>query len=866
MATSIGQINLDLGINSSGFKKQLNGIAKTAKAQTGAMSGMFGKLGTIIAATFAVKEIINFSKACIDLGSDLAEVQNVVDVTYGSMSDRVNQFAKDAMTSYGLSEKVAKQYMGTFGAMSKAFGNTTDAAYEQAAALTGLAGDVASFYNLTTDEAYTKLKSVFTGETESLKDLGVVMTQTALDEYALQKGMGKTTSRMSEQEKVALRLAFVQDRLATATGDFARTSGGWANQTRVLTLRFESLKATLGQGFINILTPLLPLINDIVAGLQRLADAFYDITVTLFGEEVAGSNGVLTQAADETNRIAGNMKDTANHAKTLKKVLAGFDQLNLLGSSSDSGSGSGIDEGIAPDLLPGGGGSGTGGGSGYDTSALQNTLTEIAGLVGVATLALGAIFTFTGVNIPLGIGLMLLGAGELAAAVAVNWTVITTNVATVLDLITTIVSGAALVTGAILCFSGVNIPLGIALLAVGAVGLVASAAMNWGVMTNEISTLITGITAGVSAAALALGIILLWAGVTIPLGIALIAVGAAGLVASVAPNWNAMTDSVGSTVSTIAAVVGGALLGLGAVLAFSGLFVGLGIALMGAGAVTLAAAVIPNWTGLSDKVKNVVAIITSIVGTAALATGAVLAFTGINIPLGIALMAAGAATLATAIAPNWEGLSDKTKKTITAITGIAGGAMLALGAILLCCGIVPLGLGLLVAGGGSLAAAITPNWNSIVSAVKSVFDKISDIADSCFKGIGNFFIGLLNGLIDALNSMIGTINKIPGVDMPKMKKVPKLANGGYVAANTPQLAIIGDNKREGEIVAPESKIAEAVARGFATVLSKMQGQNKAQNERPLYLTLQLGEDTFWEGFVNYHNDEVKRTGVSPLKI
>ena len=865
MATSIGRIDLDLGINASGFKRQLNSVGKTAKAQTSAMSGMFGKLGTVIAATFAVKTIVDFSKSCIQLGSDLAEVQNVVDVTYGDMSNKVNQFAKDAMTSYGLSEKVAKQYMGTFGAMSKSFGYTTEAAYDQAAALTGLAGDVASFYNLTTDEAYTKLKSVFTGETESLKDLGVVMTQTALDEYALQKGMGKTTSQMSEQEKVALRLAFVQDRLATAAGDFERTSGGWANQTRVLSLRFDSLKATLGQGMINALTPLLPLINDIVAGLQRLADAFLDITVLMFGEEMAGQNSTMAQVSDATGTISNNMTNAAGSAKELKKVLAGFDKLNILSSSSDSG-GSGGSVAAGGLELPGASGSGNGGGSGYDTTPLQNTLTEIGALVGTALLALGAIFTFTGVNIPLGIGLMVAGAGALGAAVAVDWTVITTNVATVIDLITTIVAGAALVVGAVLCFSGTNIPLGIALLAVGAVGIAGSVAMNWGAMTNEISTLITGITAGVSAAALALGIILLWAGVTIPLGIALIAVGAVGLVASVAPNWNAMTDSIGSTVSTIAAVVGGALLGLGAVLAFSGLFVGLGIALMGVGAVTLAAAVIPNWTGMSDEVKNVVAIITSIVGTAALAVGAVLAFTGINIPLGIALMAAGAVTLASAIAPNWEGLSDKTKKTITTITGIAGGAMLALGAILLCCGIVPLGLGLMVAGAGSLAAAITPNWNSIVKAVKDVFDKISDIADSCFKGIGNFFIGLLNGLIDALNSMIGTINKIPGVDLPKMKKVPKLANGGYVAANTPQLAIIGDNKREGEIVAPESKIAEAVARGFATVLSKLQGQNVAQKERPIYLTLQLGEDTFWEGFVDYHNDIVKRTGDSPLMI
>lgn len=863
--TIIGQLALELNVDTKKFKSQLLGLTKTTERSASGMTAVFGKLGTVIAATFAVKTIVDFSKSCIQLGSDLAEVQNVVDVTYGDMSNKVNQFAKDAMTSYGLSEKVAKQYMGTFGAMSKSFGYTTEAAYDQAAALTGLAGDVASFYNLTTDEAYTKLKSVFTGETESLKDLGVVMTQTALDEYALQKGMGKTTSQMSEQEKVALRLAFVQDRLATAAGDFERTSGGWANQTRVLSLRFDSLKATLGQGMINALTPLLPLINDIVAGLQRLADAFLDITVLMFGEEMAGQNSTMEQVSNETENISNNMKNAEKSAKEFKKVLAGFDKLNILGGSSDSSS-SGGSVAAGGLELPGASGSGNGGGSGYDTTALQNTLVEITALVGTALLALGAIFTFTGVNIPLGISLMVAGAASLGAAVAVDWTVISKDVSTALDLVMVALSAATLVIGAILAMTGVNMPLGIALIAVGAVGLAAEAALDWNAAYNEMSGAIATIEAALGGALIVLGGVLAFSGTNIPLGIALLASGAASLVASGKVAWGDPDGGVESTLTTLGAALGGAFLAVGAVLAFSGLQIPIGIALMATGAAGLATAVLPNWEGLSNEVKDVIAIITTSVSTAMLALGAILAFSGIKIELGIALMASGALGLAATIAPNWNNLSDKTKKTITTITGIAGGAMLALGAILLCCGVVPLGIGLMVAGAGSLAAAIAPNWNSIVKSVKDVFTKISDIADSCFKGIGNFFIGLLNGLIDALNSMIGTINKIPGVDLPKMKKVPKLANGGYVAANTPQLAIIGDNKREGEIVAPESKIAEAVARGFATVLSKLQGQNVAQKERPIYLTLQLGEDTFWEGFVDYHNDIVKRTGDSPLMI
>ena len=163
------------------------------------------------------------------------------------MSSGINSFAQTAITQFGLSETAAKKYAGTFGAMSKAMGLSESAAYEMSTAVTGLTGDVASFFNLSADEAYTKLKSIWTGETETLKDLGVVMTQTALDNYALNNGFGKTTKNMTEQEKLMLRYRYVMSSLSDAQGDFARTQDSWANQTRVLSLRFESLKATLGQ-------------------------------------------------------------------------------------------------------------------------------------------------------------------------------------------------------------------------------------------------------------------------------------------------------------------------------------------------------------------------------------------------------------------------------------------------------------------------------------------------------------------------------------------------------------------------------------------------------------------------------------------
>ncbi len=337
MADSVGQIGLDLVVNQQGFNKQMQGITGLAK-----------KAGAALAAAFAVKKIIDFGKQAIELGSDLNEVQNVVDVTFSSMSAKVDEFAKKAATSFGLSETMAKKYTGTFGAMAKAFGFTEGAAYDMSTTLTGLAGDVASFYNISQDEAYTKLKSVFTGETESLKDLGVVMTQAALDQFALANGYGKTTAKMSEGEKVALRYAFVTKQLSLASGDFLRTSGGWANQVRVLNLQFSSLKATIGQGLINILTPVLKMINSVIGRLQSLANAFKSFTELITGKksQAASTSGVSTVATDAEAATTGlnGVTDAAKKAAKATSSLS-IDELNIVSPDDTDSSGAGANAG-----------------------------------------------------------------------------------------------------------------------------------------------------------------------------------------------------------------------------------------------------------------------------------------------------------------------------------------------------------------------------------------------------------------------------------------------------------------------------------------------------------------------------------------
>lgn len=345
-ATSVGQIGLDLVLNSKGFHKQMSGITGIAK-----------KAGAALAAAFTVKKIIDFGAQCLELGSDLAEVQNVVDVTFPAMAKQVNSFAQDAAVSFGMSETMAKKFTGTFGAMSKSFGFTEKEAYDMSTTLTGLAGDVASFYNISQDESYTKLKSIFTGETESLKDLGVVMTQSALDAFALAKGYGKATAQMSEQEKVALRYAFVQDKLSAAQGDFMRTSDSWANQTRLLKLQFDSLKASIGQGLIAVLTPVIKWMNVLLSKLNVVAKKFADFMSVITGkkQQSGGGGSGVSQVTQDTEELTGSMggaADTAQKtAKKIKNAFLGIDEINTLPAAPD-------EEGLS------GGGSSAGGGMG----------------------------------------------------------------------------------------------------------------------------------------------------------------------------------------------------------------------------------------------------------------------------------------------------------------------------------------------------------------------------------------------------------------------------------------------------------------------------------------------------------------------
>ena len=322
-------------------------VAAPFKAMTGSIKNFiegfrekgllnfFGELGQDVEGVLFLFSGGGLLEKFTDIGSTLTEVQNVVDVTFEEMSDKINDFAKNAYKSFGLSETMAKQFAGTLGAMAKSFGFTTDQAVEMSRNLTALAGDVASFYNLDQEEAYNKLKSVFTGETQAIKSLGIAMTQAALEEYAQSKGITKKINKMTEAEKVALRYNFVLEKLSGATGDFTRTSQTWANQTRLLKLQFESLMSTIGQGFINVFNPALIAINKILEGLGRLAEAFRKFTVRIMGgeiEETTSGQGAAAMAAGEAMGYLADETEAETDAtkeaeEANKRYLSGLDEI-----------------------------------------------------------------------------------------------------------------------------------------------------------------------------------------------------------------------------------------------------------------------------------------------------------------------------------------------------------------------------------------------------------------------------------------------------------------------------------------------------------------------------------------------------------
>lgn len=877
-ATSVGEIGLDLVINQNQFNKQMSGITGLAK-----------KAGAALAGAFAVKKIVDFGKQCMELGSDLAEVQNVVDVTFPSMTAQVDKFAKSAAQSFGLSETMAKKYTGTFGAMAKAFGFSESAAYDMSTTLTGLAGDVASFYNLSQDEAYTKLKSVFTGETETLKDLGVVMTQAALDQYALANGYGKTTAAMTEQEKVALRYAFVQQQLSAAQGDFARTSDSWANQTRIMSLQLQSIMATIGQGLINLFTPVIKIVNTVLGKIATLANAFKSFTELITGNKSSGSSSVaapvseLASAADTassglsgTSGAADNLADStkgvgsaAKKAAKEMRALMGFDKINRLDApdtTDDTGSSS---------PSTGGAGTGTGLGSAVDfgnlaegetiiekvddkfTKTFKNILKFLdpttkalkklwkEGLARLGNFAWGSLKDFyNGFLVPIAKWTFGKGLPEFINALndglmKVDFEKIQASLRRLWDALTPFAINVG--EGLLWFWKNVLIPLG----TWAANEIVPRFLDTLSISINVLNNIITALQPLFQW---------FWDAVLVPIsqwagGIFLQAWDGINRALQKFSEWCAANPETVQTITTIIAsffaafkivsVVSGIVEMISKLGGLVGIVTKIG-GLIGSvlnpwtiaiGAVIAAGILLyQNWDLIKEKAVeiwgHIKAFLTetwNTIKTKAKSVFSAIQTTILNVWNGIKTTAIQIwQSIQTGITNIWNGLKNKASSVFgnlkTTISDIWTSIKATTSNIW-----------------NNIKSTVTGVWNNLVTAATKTGNSIKNGFSKAFKGLVNIIKTPINGVIALLNGLIGTVNNllaaieshlkfdftIPNpfggtiVDyhwqatLPRINwEIPALAQGGFVERNTPQLAMIGDNRHQGEIVAPEDKLRE----------------------------------------------------------
>jgi hypothetical protein len=278
-------------------------------------SGMLKKLVAGFSAVKIGKALLDIGKEAISAASDLQEVQNVVDVTFGQGASKIETWAKAAGSQFGLTETQAKRFSSTLGAMMKSAGLSGDKIVDVSTDLAGLAADMASFYNLDFDTAFQKIRSGISGETEPLKQLGINMSVANLNAFALQQGLSKTFEQMNQGEQTMLRYQYLMSATADAQGDFARTSDGYANSVRMLETNLESLKTNIG-------TAILPVINDLVAGINSLfvertdktvLDDFADIDLRTESklQEIQATAEQARMLTEELDKIGGSKADLA---------------------------------------------------------------------------------------------------------------------------------------------------------------------------------------------------------------------------------------------------------------------------------------------------------------------------------------------------------------------------------------------------------------------------------------------------------------------------------------------------------------------------------------------------------------------------
>ena len=532
------------------------------------------------------------------------------------------------------------------------------------------------------------------------------------------------------------------------------------------------VKNTIGSAVMPVLNALMPVIQTVANWFIIAANA-----VNQFFAAITGAS-TWTKAKEYAVDYAEGLDKASGSAKKLKGMLAGFDELNVIQSET------------------GGGGGGAGAldyGEMFEESNISEKMQKIAEWTNKM---LGKIREF-----------LSSAQGILATSLGL------------------------FVVGAILAFSGANIPLGIGLMAAGAVVFETQIAAKWDTLSQSLQESIAGIMVIVGIGLFAIGAILAFSGASIPLGIGLMLAGASVLGSAVALDWDAVKNSLKGSIGGIVAIVSTSLLALGAVLAFSGVALPLGIALMAIGAAGLATVTTLNWDTITGALKGPIGGVTAVVSAALLVIGAILAFSGVGLPLGIGLMAAGAIGLATTTALNWDLVKNKVARVVAGIGAILSGSLIVLG-VLLCLSGAGLGLGLavLAAGLAGSYAAWTLDDNPITRFVKNMANSIIGIINTVIDAINEMFHISFNGL-----KLLGeTIIPAFDVRLVNISKIATFADGGYPVTGQMFIAREAGPEMVGTMggrtaVANNDQIVDGVAGGVERANAEQNALLREQN-------------------------------------
>lgn len=334
MATYDGSIRINTRLETSSFNQ---GVTK--------MMGSLKSLTSAIGVAFSITALITFGKKCVDVASDIAEVDNVVAKSFGSMREEMDALADTAIEKLGMSRLTAYQTGSTFMSMGKSMLKSTEDAKNMALSLTEMTGNMSSFFNVSQDQAMTALKSIYTGETETLKQYGVVMTETNLKQFALAKGIKTAYNQMSQSQKVALRYKYVMEQLSYVGSDFVDTQDSWANQTRILSEQWKEFMSVIGETLVVVLTPLIQILNNILSRVIALTKQISTAANSILGIQRAENE----KAAESYDKLADSVEDygdaTEEAQKKAKNGLQSFDELNNISSKkSDTVSNEDISE------------------------------------------------------------------------------------------------------------------------------------------------------------------------------------------------------------------------------------------------------------------------------------------------------------------------------------------------------------------------------------------------------------------------------------------------------------------------------------------------------------------------------------------